>query len=174
MNKLHLYTGGGKGKTTAAMGLCLRSLGHGGRVLVGQFVKDGTSGELAALRRIPAVQVMPCPPMEGFVFQMSPQQRAAAAQEQTAYAQSLISMAEEFRPSCIVLDELAMALTLDMVPPEVGKALITACLYWGETIVTGYSAPSWLSEMADYITCMQAEKHPWQTENLPARKGVEW
>ena len=48
--KLHVYTGDGKGKTTAAMGLALRSLGHGRRVLIAQFLKDGRSGELAALR----------------------------------------------------------------------------------------------------------------------------
>ena len=51
--KLHVYTGDGKGKTTAAMGLALRalgSLGHGRRVLIAQFLKDGRSGELAALK----------------------------------------------------------------------------------------------------------------------------
>ena len=47
---IHIYTGDGKGKTSAAMGLALRMAGHGKRVLLAQFLKDGSSGELAALK----------------------------------------------------------------------------------------------------------------------------
>lgn len=174
MNKLHLYTGDGKGKTTAAMGLALRSVGHGGRALIGQFVKDGTSGELAALRQLPGAKVLPCPPMEGFVAHMTEAEHAAARRAQTDYAHALMHAAEDFRPDCIVLDELAMAVTLGMVPEDAARALIAACLHEGETVVTGYFAPAWLRDMADYVTCMQCERHPYQTENLSARKGVEW
>ena len=52
---LHLYWGDGKGKTTAAMGLALRALGHGRRVVILQFLKDGSSGEIEMLRRCGAV-----------------------------------------------------------------------------------------------------------------------
>ena len=69
MNKLHVYTGPGKGKTTAAMGLALRSLGHGNAVLVAQFMKRANSGELAALRRLNAC-VLTAPPISGFTFRM--------------------------------------------------------------------------------------------------------
>ena len=57
---LHLYWGDGKGKTTAAMGLALRALGHGRRVVILQFLKDGSSGEIEMLRRCGAV-VYACP-----------------------------------------------------------------------------------------------------------------
>lgn len=174
MNKLHLYTGDGKGKTTAAMGLALRCLGHGGRVLVGQFVKDGTSGELLALRQISGVTVMPCSPMEGFATRMAEDDRIAAAQAQTEYAHALICVVEEVCPDCVILDELAMAMVLGMVPEDAAQALIEAALRHGETVVTGYAAPAWLHDRADYVTRMSAEKHPYKEEKLPARRGVEW
>ena len=56
-NRLHLYTGNGKGKTTAAMGLALRMLGHGEKTLITQFMKDGTSGDASAPATPPAGQV---------------------------------------------------------------------------------------------------------------------
>ena len=67
-NKLHVYTGNGKGKTTAAMGLAVRSAGHGRRVLIAQFLKDGRSGELNAFKMLPSVEVYPMKPVSGFVF----------------------------------------------------------------------------------------------------------
>ena len=66
-HKLHIYTGDGKGKTTAAMGLALRSIGHGGRVLVAQFLKDGKSGELSALSTLKTV-IMTAPPVIFLLF----------------------------------------------------------------------------------------------------------
>lgn len=174
MNKLHLYTGDGKGKTTAAMGLALRALGHGRRVLVGQFVKDGRSGELAALRQLTGAIVMPCPPMEGFTFSMTEAERAAAVRAQGEYLQALRWTIAETQPDCIVLDELAMAASLGMVSQEDAQLLIDEALTHGETVVTGYYAPAWLRERADYLTLLQAERHPYQSEQLPAREGVEW
>lgn len=174
MNRLHLYTGDGKGKTTAAMGLALRRLGHGGRVLIGQFLKDGFSGELSALRQLPGATVLPCPPMEGFLSRMTAEERSSAERAQAAYLHTLICTVEELQPDCIILDELAAALALSAVPEQEARTLIEASLRWGETVVTGAFTPAWLRDRADYVTCMRAERHPYQTQQLPARKGVEW
>ena len=62
---LHVLTGDGKGKTSAAMGMALRMLGHGGAVLAAQFLKDGSSGELEPLRRLGA-EVLACGTPRGF------------------------------------------------------------------------------------------------------------
>lgn len=173
-HKLHLYTGEGKGKTTAAMGLALRALGHGERVLIAQFLKDGRSGELLALRQFPTVNLWKAVPMKKFLFRMSEEERAAARQEQTAQALALAATIAEQKPSLIVLDELALALARDMLEECAGWALLDAALASGETAVTGRSAPGWLREKADYVSVILAEKHPYATEGLPARKGVEW
>ena len=80
-NKLHVYTGEGKGKTTAGMGLALRSVGHGNRVLVAQFMKRGNSGELKALQTFPNARVTMAEPVKGFTFRMSEEELIEIAGE---------------------------------------------------------------------------------------------
>lgn len=173
-HRLHLYTGDGKGKTTAAMGLALRALGHGERVLIAQFLKDGRSGELNAFQQFPLATIWNARPVNGFLFQMTEEERARTRQEQTEQASELTAAIAGGSFDLIVLDELALALQLGMVEEATARALLDAALASGETAVTGRDAPEWLRERADYVSVISAQKHPFQTEGLPARKGVEW
>lgn len=174
MNKLHLYWGTGKGKTTASMGLALRSIGHGNRVLIAQFMKLGTSGELEALRQLEQAVVYPSVSVRGFVFSMTPEQQQAVRSEQTQMARDLADCILRERPSMIILDELAIAWQLGMVEESAAIALIDAALSQGETVVTGRDAPAWLHEHADYVSRVDAQRHPYDTEGLMGREGVEW
>ena len=174
MNRLHVYRGTGKGKTTAAMGLALRALGHGFPVLVAQWMKNGESGELAALKTFPLARVLTAPPMGKFTFQMDEAQLRQAALEQNAFAGRLIDEIEAARPRLTVLDELGAALVLGLVEEKTARGVIAAALRTGETVVTGYQAPAWLEEQADYLTDLSALRHPYATEGLPAREGIEW
>lgn len=172
--KLHVYTGDGKGKTTAAMGLALRSLGHGRRVLIAQFLKDGQSGELAALKTFERATVYPAKPISGFVFAMTAAQKEEAAKQQNAQAADIQSEAEGLRPALTVLDELNVALACGMVTRENAERLIDAALAFGDVVSTGRNAPEWLHEKADYVSEIIARKHPFQTEKLAAREGIEY
>ena len=174
MNKLHVYTGNGKGKTTAAMGLALRSAGHGNKVLVAQFMKRGNSGELKAFGRFDNVRVMAANPIKGFTSRLSPEDRSSARADQTAFAEEAASQIDLWQPETVILDELGIALALDMVDEEGARKLIDKALSSGETVVTGRAVPEWLTVKADYLSRITAEKHPYATEKLPARKGVEW
>ena len=174
MSKLHVYTGNGKGKTTAAMGLALRSAGHGSKVLVAQFMKKGNSGELKAFGVFDNVRVMTANPIKGFTSRLSPEERSSARADQTAYAEEAASQIDLWQPETVILDELGIALALDMVDEEGAGKLIDKALSSGETVVTGHTVPKWLTEKADYLSRITAEKHPYATEKLPARKGVEW
>ena len=120
-NRLHVYTGDGKGKTTAAMGLALRSLGHGRRVLIAQFLKDGSSGELRALEHLDGALVFRTQPLSGFVFRMTAAERARAAQAQTEQALRLAEEIRREKPAMAVLDELGEAVWLEMVTPEAAR-----------------------------------------------------
>lgn len=173
-HKLHLYTGTGKGKTTAAMGLALRALGHGQRVLIAQFMKDGRSGELTSLTQLPGATVYPAKPFTGFTFTMTPEQLAQARQEQNAQAVDLAGLIQRTQPQTVILDELAMAVSAGLVEERTARALLETALSCAETVVTGYSAPAWLHELCDYVSVISAEKHPYADEGLAAREGVEW
>ena len=174
MNRLHVYTGNGKGKTTAAMGLALRGIGHGRRVLVAQFMKKGNSGELIALRQFENACVMTAEPIRGFTSRLNEMEKRQARAEQTAFAREVREKIEAWQPETVILDELGMPLMLDMAEEEACRLLIESALKAGETAVTGRSVPTWLMEKADYVSRIEAEKHPYISEKLPARKGVEW
>ena len=173
-NNLHVYTGDGKGKTTAAMGLALRSLGHGNRVLVAQFMKNGISGELKALKTFRNAIVMAAPPVKGFLSKMDKEEIQQTAESQRAFAREVIGMIKRENPQTVILDELNVALDKGMLDENAAQTLLDAALACGETVSTGRNAPAWLCERADYLSRISAEKHPYVTRKLPARKGVEW
>ena len=77
---LHLYYGNGKGKTTAAAGLCLRSLGAGSKVLFCQFLKDGSSSEIAPLQGLGA-EILASPPAK-FIWHMIPEEKKSYLEAQ--------------------------------------------------------------------------------------------
>lgn len=174
MNRLHVYTGEGKGKSTAAMGLALRSLGHGNRVLIAQFVKDGRSGELMALKRFDNAEVLLPEPLHGFISKLSSDQKEVLQNKQTEYALMLKKRIMETNPQTIILDELGVALSFGAVDCGAAYELIETALGSGETVVTGRFMPQRLLDKADYISRILPERHPYETEKLPARKGVEW
>lgn len=173
MGKLHLYTGDGKGKTTSAMGLALRMLGHGKPVYITQFMKQGNSGELVSLRKLEGAHVDEGAPMRQFTFQMNDEQLEQTRREQTEHLQVLAQRIAQIKPALTVLDELAIAMQLRIVPQEAAMALIEEALQWGDVAVTGRNAPQSLRERADYVSDIRAEKHPFN-EGIPAREGIEW
>ncbi len=172
MNRLQLYTGGGKGKTSAAMGAALRALGHGWPVLIAQWMKDGTSGEVRPLRQLGA-EVLHAPKC-GFTFRMDEETLRRTAREQEAFAQEVGARMLRTHPRLIVLDELATALGTGLVADETAQMLIRAALREGETLVTGGTAPGWLAELADYHTELRPLRHPFAREGLEGREGIEW
>lgn len=80
MGCVQLYCGDGKGKTTAAVGQAVRTAGSGGRAVIARFLKNDDSGEVAALRLIPNIRVLPCEKSFGFTWQMTEAEKAEAAE----------------------------------------------------------------------------------------------
>lgn len=164
---LHLYWGNGKGKTTAAMGLALRALGHGRRVVIVQFLKDGTSGEIAPLRAAGAA-VYACPNAK-FTWLMDEADKAAARE---ASARALgRALAEPF--DLLVLDEACAALKSGILDEALLRRAVAFAKNGREVVLTGRDPAPWLQEAADYSTEMRAHRHPY-ADGVAAREGVEY
>lgn len=164
---LHLYWGDGKGKTTAAMGLALRALGHGRRVVVLQFLKDGTSGEIALLRRCGA-EVHACPNAK-FTWLMTEAERAEARKHNTA----ALCAALDAPLDLLVLDEACAACRHQLVDEALLQQAAAMAKQGREVVLTGRDPAPWMQEAADYSTELRAVSHPY-TRGIPAREGIEY
>ena len=171
-NLLHVYTGDGKGKSTAAMGLAARMLGYEKPVLVIQFMKQGNSGELISLKKLSAT-IYPAPAMMKFTYQMDEEEIEQTAKNMRLAIDTMIDKVNELKPALVVLDEMAVAMAYHLLPTEDGFRLIDAGLQYGDVVVTGRGATDQLKEKANYVSVIMPEKHPYE-EGIPARKGIEW
>ena len=165
---LHLYWGDGKGKTTAAMGLALRALGSGKKVVIVQFLKGGKSGEIPLLEQRGAT-VYRGKAGQKFVFQMNDAEKAATRDLQDRNL--TVAMAQE--ADLLVLDEAGSAWELDMVDKDLLRRAVLQRPAGQECVLTAHAAPQWMLDAADYSTEMKCHRHPYQ-KGIKARKGIEY
>ncbi len=165
---VHLYWGEGKGKTTAAMGLALRSLGAGRKVVVVQFLKGGPSGEIPLLEQLGA-RVFRGKAGQKFTFQMTEAERAETKALQTEHLRRALALEADL----LVLDEACAAWQKDLADRELLKQAVLEKPEVQEVVLTGREPPDWLWEAADYITEMKCHRHPFE-QGIPAREGVEF
>ena len=172
---LHLYWGDGKGKTTAAMGLALRALGHGRRVVILQFLKDGSSGEIEMLRRwsrllkiAGGAAVYACPNAK-FTWLMTDAERAEARRTNTRTLQTILQGSFDL----LVLDEACAACKNDLVEEALLREAAARAEQGAEVVLTGREPAAWMKDAADYSTELRAVKHPY-TRGIAAREGVEY
>ena len=174
-----VYTGNGKGKTSAALGACLRALGHGWKVLVIQFFKGDwpvVFGELEVAKRLgPQFEVLQLG--KGFVKHMGD---TKPFDEHLAAAKDALRTAKEKITSgiydLIVLDELIYAIDyagVQLVTLDDVLDLIDAKPPSLHVIMTGRNAPQSIVDRADLVTEMQEIKHPWQ-QQIPAQQGIDY
>ena len=165
---LHLYWGDGKGKTTAAMGLALRALGSGKRVVIVQFLKGGNSGEIPLLAQLGA-EIYRGKAGQKFVFQMTPEEKAATRELQNQNLAAAIAQPADL----LILDEAGSAEELDMVDVDLLKKAVLERPAGCECVLTAHTPPQWMLDAADYSTEMKCHRHPYQ-KGIKARKGIEY
>ena len=165
---LHLYYGDGKGKTTAAMGLALRAIGSGKKVVIVQFLKGGTSGEIPMLEQLGA-KVYRGKAGQKFVFQMNDAEKAATRALQNENLQKAMAQPADL----LILDEAGSAWELDMVDKALLKEAVLHRPAGQECVLTAHRPPRWMLDEADYVTEMKCRRHPYQ-KGVAARKGIEY
>ena len=166
-----IFTGNGKGKTTAALGAILRALGHGLRVYIVFFMKgDYPYGEFSSLSRLPGVKV------DSFGFRhltdpanIKPEEIEQAGLALSAARRAILSGDYDM----VVLDEVNVAVAMKLVELDEVISLIKDKPEDVELILTGRYAGSELLELADLVTEMVKVKHPYDSGVL-ARKGIEY
>jgi len=166
-----VYTGDGKGKTSAAFGLALRAIGRGLKVYVVQFIKGGFDyGELYIVDDLPNLKLKAFGRGK-FVTEVPP------TEEDVKLAREAFNLAEKVVNSneydLVVLDEINVALNLKLVDVDEVIHLVRNKPEHVELILTGRYAPPEIIEVADLVTEMKEVKHPY-TRGIPPRKGIEY
>lgn len=172
---VQLYYGDGKGKTTAAMGQLLRCVGHGFRVLVYQFLKEPTSGEVTVLRTLPGVEYLANEGPIPFLFQLTEEQQEALRQKWGAVFQQVQEKYYSGAYDMVILDEVIDAYQLGIIDRETLHRMMEQRPTGTELVITGHDYGmdiDALKERADYVTFFQKEKHPFD-QGLGYRIGIE-
>ncbi|WP_433911357.1 cob(I)yrinic acid a,c-diamide adenosyltransferase [Sphingomonas yabuuchiae] len=166
-----VHTGKGKGKTTAALGMVIRAVGHGMRVGMVQFVKGAmTTGEAAVLARFPEVDFHAMG--EGFTWNTQDRSRdIATARDAWEEVKRMIA-----DPSydLIVADELNIVLRYDYLSVDEVLEVLATKGAMTHVVITGRNAPDALIEAADLVTDMTQVKHPFREQGVKAQKGIEF
>ncbi|MCK9376369.1 MAG: cob(I)yrinic acid a,c-diamide adenosyltransferase [Syntrophobacterales bacterium] len=170
--RIQVYTGDGKGKTTCALGLALRAVGHGFQVYMVQFMKGWETGEarVAATRLAPEMTLRPFG-RPGLVNLRAPApEDLALIHEAWDLARQVILAGAH---DLVILDEINLALSFNLLPKEEVLQVLRDRPQWVEMVLTGRQAPPELMELADLVTEMRPIKHYYEA-GVPARCGIEW
>lgn len=167
---VQVYTGEGKGKTTAALGLITRALGQDLRVLLVRFLKPAEgSGEVVFFKNMPRVEILSSG--IGYLEGLKDWERLCQSAIDTFRA-----VQKKILTGCfdlVVLDEINNVMDFGMIPVEEVIRLIDLKPWHTELVLTGRNAPGQIIEKAELVTCMKMVKHVFE-EGMSARRGIEY
>ena len=166
---IQVYTGNGKGKTTAAIGLAIRAAGAGLKVFIAQFIKMGDYSEIKALRRFSDLITVEQFGLGRFTDGKPLPEDIAAAQKGLKRIKSIMAT-EEYK--VIILEEANVAAKFGLIREQDLLVLIVNKPYDVELVITGRYASARVIEIADLVTEMVAIKHYFE-KGVPARVGIE-
>lgn len=170
---LEIYTGNGKGKTTASIGLAIRFAGTGENVLFCQFMKGFNTSELNALKYVPNIEVIRNRQDFGFYRSMTEFEKLkmkSMHNDNLDYIETSLKL-ENFK--LVILDEVTHAYEYNLLDKTKLEHIIDTYSNSIEIVVTGRNPHNFFLDRADYITNMEKVLHPFD-RGIPARKGIEF
>lgn len=171
---LLVYTGAGKGKTTAALGTALRALGHGWNVCMVQFIKGTwTYGEIKGAEAFGERFELHRMGAGFYKIQDDDLPEEVHREAAAAAVELLIGILQGGKHDLVIADELNVALDTGLVSPEDVKRVLAARPPNIHLIITGRGAPDFLVEQADLVTEMREVKHPFQ-RGIKAQPGIDF
>lgn len=168
---IQVYTGNGKGKTTAALGLALRAAGHGLRTYIGQFLKGQAYGELLAARKLDPLITIEQFGRKGFVHVTGNPDEEDIRRVRSGLEKCRRAMLSG-RFAIIVLDEINVALHFRLLEEKDVLGFLDRKPADVEVVLTGRYAPASLLRRADLVTEMKEKKH-YYALGVRARRGIE-
>ena len=170
---IHCYTGNGKGKTTAALGLAFRAAGSQWNTCIIQFIKGPwPTGELEAAKNFPQIDIIPA----GKGFYKIQDDNLPEEEHQQAAQEALETIKERIHSgkySLIILDEVNVAVDMGLIQPEKIVGILQSAPKGIHFVLTGRNAPKIFTELADLVTSMKEIKHPFQ-KGEKAQKGLDF
>ena len=167
---IQVYTGKGKGKTTAALGLAFRALGHGLKIFIGQFMKGQPYGELISAKQYKDQLTIEQFGLQSFVHVEK------ATQKDIRLAKAGLKRIEEVilteNYNIVIMDEINVAIYFKLVSVSDVLRVLEKKPSNIEILCTGRNAPNELLERADLVTEMKERKH-YFNNGITARKGIE-
>ncbi|WP_346861106.1 cob(I)yrinic acid a,c-diamide adenosyltransferase [uncultured Draconibacterium sp.] len=170
---VHIYTGDGKGKTTASIGLSVRALGHGFKVAYASFFKKPDSygyNEISVLRELGATVFTFSEGMPMANPQISKEEYHTSTQQGLAELQKFITTN---KTQLLVLDEILIAIKYGYISEEELFEFMDNKPQETELVLTGRGATDAIKSRADYISVLAKEKHPYE-KGVNARVGIEF
>lgn len=165
---VQVYTGNGKGKTTASFGLALRASGAGLKVFIGQFCKGQDYSELKAFKNLPNV-ILKQFGTPKFIFGKPSEEDYERASKAFNEVKKIIQSGDY---DIVILDEANIAMNLGLISVDEFIDTIKKRPSHVEIVITGRNAPEEILEIADLVTEMKEIKH-YYSKGVQARKGIE-
>ncbi|MGA7143124.1 MAG: cob(I)yrinic acid a,c-diamide adenosyltransferase [Desulfobacterales bacterium] len=166
---IHIYTGNGKGKTTAALGLAVRAAGYGMKTYIGQFMKGRHYGELTSLHGHPCITIEQYGDVECVHREEITQKHVDQAQQGLKKAREMM-LSNQY--DIIILDEINVAVWFDLISTRQVLEFLDGRPKHVEIVMTGRRAPRALVEIADVVSEVKEVKHYYQ-RGIKARTGIE-